>query len=130
MIKEWWEDDHVREDIESISDSDWQHNQPTPESDPRCVPFEIYIPLHYLNIDWTDEQIEIMRPVAETFALLHSAHAVHWRNYLAHAAAVLDNSGGPNGAVRDASWMVDRQHETPAVKTAYEDWQTLKNLCR
>ena len=91
----------------------------------------------FINYQWTDEEKQRLRPIAETIALLDgNAFFLHnladgrewYEQYLPEAATVFDDNGGLDGWAGEISWIKDIHHENESVKEAYDSWQVIKKL--
>ena len=91
----------------------------------------------FINYQWTDEEKQRLRPIAETIALLDGnaffphnlADGREWyEQYLPEAATVFDDNGGLDGWAGEISWIKDIHHENESVKEAYDSWQVIKKL--
>lgn len=91
----------------------------------------------YVNKEWTDEEKKMLRPIAETLALLDGNafftqklldNRDWYEQYLSEAATIFWENGGIGGWPGEVSWIKDLTHESEAVKEAYISWQTLKKL--
>lgn len=89
---------------------------------------------------FTDEEKRLLRPIAETLSLLDGNAFLtmplapagrEWHEqYLPEACALFEQNGGLEGWAGNVSWIRDLNHETPAVKEAYDNYMTLKYLSR
>jgi hypothetical protein len=93
----------------------------------------------WIKKDWSDEEKTLLRPIAETLAMLDgNAFFLHilpdgrewYEQYLAEAATVFYENGGQTGCAGAASWVLEQKHENDAVKEAYKNWKTIKILSK
>jgi hypothetical protein len=93
----------------------------------------------WIKKDWSDEEKNLLRPIAETLAMLDgNAFFPHifpdgrewYEQYLPEAATVFYENGGRTGGAGTASWILEQKHENDAVKDAYKNWKTLKILSK
>lgn len=91
----------------------------------------------FLTKKFTNDEKKILRPIAETLALLDmnaffsftlNDGREYYEQYLVEAATLFYDSGGFNGWAGMASWVKEQIHENDAVKDAYINWQTIKKL--
>lgn len=99
----------------------------------RTITYEIEVSDEDLNHNFTFEETIILRPIAETLAMLDgnaffNLHSDIYKSYLPEAKALFDSNGGLNGWAGGASWIRDLEHESPAVEEAYKQYRTLKAL--
>lgn len=79
-----------------------------------------------LNRTFTDEEKAILRPIAETIAMLDgnafftmdTAHGEWYEQYLPEAWGLFKANGGLDGWAGEASWIRDMKVSTPAVVEA------------
>lgn len=99
--------------------------------------YHLIIDQKFINHKWTAEEKKLLRPIAETIALLDgNAFFPHklpdnrewYEQYLPEAATIFENNGGMDGWASEVSWAAEQKHENDAVKEAYETWQMLKKL--
>lgn len=97
--------------------------------------YEIELTFDDIDHKFTDDEKEILRPIAETIAMLDGNAFFDlvsdiYLSYLPEARALFRNNGGLTGWAGGASWIKDLQHETPAVADAYQHYKLLKNLSK
>mgnify|MGYP003347702996 FL=1 len=99
--------------------------------------YEIYIYAEDMKREFTQEEKDILRPIAEVIAVLDGnaffrvniGDSTEWyEQYLPEAWAIFNNSGGFDGAIMDASWVREQRPTNPAVKASYEAYQTMRKL--
>lgn len=94
---------------------------------------------HFINRHWSIEEKEILRPIAETLAMLDgnaffgttkddSGDDTFYEQYLPEAASLFISNGGLSGWAGEVSWLKDTMHESDAVRDAYINWKTIKKL--
>lgn len=107
------------------------------EPNPYIRTYSFSVNEKYINKKFTDDEKILLRPIAETLALLDGnafftmklTNNEEWyEQYLPEAATVFYDNGGLNGWAGEASWIKIQTHETDAVKDAYDNWKTLKKL--
>lgn len=99
----------------------------------RTITYEIEVSDDDLDHNFTVEETTILRPIAETLAMLDGnaffdLHGDIYKSYLPEARALFNSNGGIDGWAGGASWIRDLKHETPAVEEAYKQYRTLKAL--
>lgn len=104
--------------------------------------YELEVPRETWKRQFTEEEKRILRPMAETLAMLDgnafftipggaSNNSWEWyEQYLPEAYQVFEQNGGLTGWAGEASWIRDIRHETPAVREAYENFRILRELSR
>lgn len=107
----------------------------TKEPNVRMVTYELAISDDDLQHEFTQEEKEYLRPIAETMAMLDgnaffSLKSDIWESYLPEARALFNSNGGLDGWAGGASWIREQQHETPAVEEAYKQYKLLKELSK
>jgi hypothetical protein len=114
---------------------DQEMNQPMS----REISYGLSVPTENYSRQFTDEEKSVLRPIAETLAMLDGNAffsmtdldgRVYYEQYLPEAAALFESNGGIDGWAGDASWVRELDHESPAVKDAYDSWRTLKSLSK
>lgn len=105
----------------------------TQEPNIRLIKYEIEITQEDIDHKFTDNEKAILRPIAETLAMLDGNAFFDlasdiYESYLPEARAIFNSNGGINGWAGGASWVRDLKHETPAVEEAYKQYRTLKAL--
>lgn len=103
------------------------------------ITYEQWVSTANFSRRFTDAEKLILRPIAETLALLDgnaffgsttSDGGCWYEQYLPEAHALFESNGGISGAAGGCGWIRDTQHENPAVQEAYEQWRMLKTLSR
>ena len=93
----------------------------------------------FINHNWSAYEKRVLRPIAETIALLDgNAYFPHnlpdgrewYEQYLPEAATIFYNNGGTDGWAGYMSWVAEQKHENASVKEAYNTWQVLKKLSK
>jgi hypothetical protein len=90
---------------------------------------------------FTPDEKRVLRPIAEMIAIFDgnaffgmtrdtNGDDTWYENYLPEAYQIFKGSGGRDGWIMETSWAKEMNHENPAVKEAYEQWQLLKILSR
>ena len=109
------------------------------DRDQITLTYELQVNVDLQNRRFTDEEKRMLRPIAETLSLLDgnafltmtlNAGREWYEQYLPEACALFEQNGGAAGWAGEVSWIRDLQHETPAVREAYENYMTLKSLSR
>lgn len=99
--------------------------------------YEVYVYDEDLKREFTQDEKDILRPIAEVLAVLDGnaffgmelPDGKDWyEQYLPEAWAIFQNSGGYNGAFMGASWIEDLHPKNPAVREAYDAYRTIKGL--
>lgn len=79
----------------------------------------------------------MLRPIAETLAMLDGnaffgiSDPDVYESYLSEAWALFDGNGGEKGWAGASSWLKEpEEHQIPAVRAAWENYQSMLNLCR
>lgn len=81
-----------------------------------------------------DEYAELLRPIAETIAMMDGnaffTFEDHWKHYLPEADAVFRNNGGLEGWAGQASWIREKtmRDVDATLHTAYEQYRMLYTL--
>ena len=130
MPKEWYEDEYYADDA--------FHHTDGPEYQIRHDRGDVVIRLHvdpdYHQHRYTEEEKALLRPMAETLGMLRIAKdrmvasGRDWyEHFLPEAAALWDQA---NADSLYLSWKQDLEHESTAVKEAYNSWKALKSLSR
>ena len=94
--------------------------------------YKFHISMKYMpGYRFSDEEKNILRPIAETIALLSGANDYQlaeniYEQYLPEAATIYFNSAKP----KHLSWLLDKEHESSAVEIAWKNWQTIKKLSK
>ena len=128
MTKEFWEDEYeVLDSSVALLGDSRQLSQSQSYLTTRTV-FEIRVPSDTLSKVWSDSEIALLRPVAETIAVISGKSAIFYKEYIAHAASVWDDARGEHGLFEGASWLTDVKHENHTVESAYNSWKLLKAL--
>ena len=131
MTKEWWEDEYMPINHE--------HDHINDYNDIYTKKYSINVSVEYRRRLYSEEEKKYLRPIAETLAMLDGnaffsippGNDIEWyEQYLPEAAAIFYSNGGKEGFAGDASWIKDLQHETPAIKLAYDSWHSLKVLSK
>ena len=101
------------------------------QEDPTVIRrYQINVSQHYIDgYQFTDEEKIILRPIAETIALIAGASDYHlvenlYEHYLPEAASLYFDTGEP----KHLSWILDRIHESASVEEAWKNWKSLKSL--
>lgn len=107
----------------------------TSEPNIRLVKYTIEISQEDIEHQFTVEEKEYLRPIAETLAMLDGnaffdLNGTIYEAYLPEARAIFNSNGGLTGWASGASWIRKLEHETPAVEEAYRNYITLKALCQ
>jgi hypothetical protein len=114
---------------------DYEMNQPMS----REISYGLSVPTENYSRQFTDEEKSVLRPIAEALAMLDGNAFFsmtdldgrgYYEQYLPEAAALFESNGGIDGWAGDASWVRELDHESPAVKDAYDSWRTLKSLSK
>lgn len=101
--------------------------------------YHFIIDHRFVNYDWTDDEKRVLRPIAETIALLDgNAYFPHklpdgrewYEQYLPEAASIFYDNGGLDGWAQHLSWIEESIHENDNVKNAYDSWQVIKKLSK
>lgn len=101
------------------------------------IKYVLFYEPKYENHKFSDEEKRVLRPIAETLAMLHGnafftmnlGDGREWyEQYLPEAMSLFMSNGGFNGWASELSWVQDLKHETPAVAEAYENYRILKSL--
>ena len=90
---------------------------------------------------FTSEQKEMLRPLAETMAILdgnaffgldvdENGEDRWYEQYLPEAWLVYNAHAGDKGWISQTSWMRNLEHENDTVRDAYAQWQLLKRISR
>jgi len=89
------------------------------------------------SASFSAEEKRMLRPIAETLAMLDGnaffgiSTPDAYDGYLPEAWALFVSSGGENGWAGRCSWIREPpEHQIPAVRQAWENYQTVLNLCR
>jgi hypothetical protein len=105
----------------------------------QVITYELMITEESRPIEFSDEQKRMLRPIAETLAMLDGNAfftmdlgdgTEFYEQYLPEAWMLFTQNGGVDGWAGEASWVRDIKHETPAVRDAYENWRVLKALSK
>lgn len=92
--------------------------------------------------DWesfSEEERDMLRPIAETFAMLDGnaffgtelRDGHEWyEQYLPEAYCLFKNNGGMTGWAGEVSWLKGAHQDNPAVKEAWESYLTLRRLAK
>lgn len=103
------------------------------------VTYDLWVDTGNYHRLFTDEERQLLRPIAETLAMLDgnafltmtTSDGQEWyEQYLPEAYALFNSNGGLNGWAGECSWIRDTQHENPSVQAAYAQWRMLKTLSR
>lgn len=93
----------------------------------------------FINHNWSEYEKRVLRPIAETIALLDgNAYFPHklpdgrewFEQYLPEAATIFYDNGGIDGWAGHMSWVSEQKHENTSVREAYVTWQVLKKLSK
>ena len=121
--------------IDTILEEEWNMTNKGPFD--RTYTFTV--DAKWIKKDWSDEEKALLRPIAETLAMLDgNAFFTHtlpdgrewYEQYLSEAATIFHENGGLNGWASEANWIKEQNHENNAVKEAYINWKTLKTLSK
>lgn len=105
----------------------------------KTITYEMRIPIRGLRKEFSDEEKRMLRPIAETLAMLEGNAFFtmylgdgkeFYEQYLPEAWEVFNQNGGLDGWAGEASWLKEHRHETPAVREAYDNWRVLKALSK
>lgn len=101
----------------------------------RTITYELEVSDSDLDHTFTEEEKEILRPIAETLAMLDGNAFFDlasdiYESYLPEARALFNSNGGLTGWAGGASWVRELKHETPAVAEAYKQYKVLKELSK
>lgn len=105
----------------------------------QVITYELIITEEPRPTEFSDEVKRMLRPIAETLAMLDGNAfftmdfgdgTEFYEQYLPEAWNLFTNNGGAYGWAGEVSWLKDLNHETPAVKEAYENWRVLKALSK
>lgn len=130
MTKEWWEDEYNPDSSETVDEETLDVN-----SGGITRRYELFIYEQYLYPKITEQERAILRPIAETLALLDGnaffsmdiGDGREWyEQYLPEAYSLIIASGGFGGWISDCSWVKDLHHETDDIRQAYQNWRVLK----
>jgi hypothetical protein len=91
--------------------------------------------------NFTAEQKEMLRPLAETIAILDgnaffgldvddNGEDRWYEQYLPEAWLIYKANAGDRGWITQTSWMRNLEHENDTVRDAYAQWQLLKKLSK
>lgn len=103
----------------------------------RTIYYSIDLSNKILRHDFSAQEKELLRPMAETLAMLDGnaflsdkqINGQEWyEQYLPEAWVVWQSNGGRDGWAGEASFAKQLRHENAAVEEAYLNWQTLKRL--
>jgi len=101
--------------------------------------YEIQIYEEDLEYQFSSEEKEILRPIAEILAVLDGnaffsmdlLEGKEWyEQYLPEAKSIFDSTGGYDGAIMNTSWVRDMHPTNPAVREAYNTYKTIKGLAK
>lgn len=102
--------------------------------EPEVCTYEITCPEGGWRRQFDDEYAELLRPIAETIAMLDGnaffSFKDHWKNYLPEADAVLRSNGGLEGWAGLCSWIKEKtmRDADATLHTAYEKYKVLQKL--
>ena len=94
--------------------------------------YSISVDPKWIKNEWSAEEKELFRPIAETLAMLDgNAFLSHklpdgrdwYEQYLSEAATIFEENGGLTGHAGTASWVTNQTHENKSVEYAYKNWQ-------
>ena len=107
----------------------------TSEPNIRTIKYELELSQDDIAHEFTQEEKQYLRPIAETLAMLDgnaffSLDSDIYESYLPEARALFNTNGGLKGWAGGASWIRELEHETPAVEEAYKQYRLLKELSR
>lgn len=100
------------------------------------ITYTVNIDPELLKDKFTEDEKELLRPIAETLAILDgnaffqfsSTQYPKWyEQYLPEAYYLYTHCGGRSPY---ASWNQDRNHPNPAVREAWENYQLVKKLAK
>jgi hypothetical protein len=103
------------------------------------ITYELYLDTKLCNRRFTDDEKQMLRPIAETLSMLDGnafltmpmAGGREWyEQYLPEAYALFQENGGITGWAGECCWIRETNHENPSVAAAYDSWRTLKALSR
>lgn len=100
------------------------------------ITYKVEVPTNGWRLEFDQDYAEILRPIAETLAMLDGnaffTFENHWRGYLTEADAVFANNGGINGWAGEVSWVRELRmiQEDPTLRDAYDKLQMLLALKR
>jgi len=106
-------------------------------SNPLIRTYSFSLDERFLNKQFTEEEKQILRPIAETLSLLDGnrffslklENGKEWyEQYLPDAATIFYSNGGITGRLAELSWIKEKTHENDAVRDAYVNWKTIKIL--
>jgi hypothetical protein len=132
MPKEWWEDEYYSDDV-FLYPGDKRHNRLTSQK----IRLELDVPPNNYTRTYSEEEKQMLRPIAETLAMLHGnafftqqlTNEREWyEQYLPEAMALFESNGGVSGRAGAVSWIKDLEHPSAAVKEAYDSWRALRSL--
>lgn len=98
--------------------------------------YSIDVRKEYLKNQFSEDEKELLRPIAETLAILDGNAFFNlplnngkawYEQYLPEADYLFHYCGGKHP---DASWMKERNHPNPSVREAWENYQIIKKLAK
>lgn len=101
--------------------------------------YHITLTERHLTHKFTKQEKKNLRPIAEVLAMLDGnaffsmmlARNKDWyEQYLPEALALFESNGGKKGWAGMVSWLNDSELKNPAVKEAWENYQTMLKLAR
>lgn len=105
----------------------------------RVMTYEVHIYDQDLDREFTEEEKILLRPIAETIAMLDgnafftmplSDEKEWYEQYLVEAYSVFNANGGMSGWASEVSWIKDKDLKNPAVKEAWDNFLMISNLAK
>lgn len=111
---------------------------PNNKSDVRIAHYEVHIHGEDLEKKFTDEEKILLRPIAETLAMLDgnafftidAGDGEWYEQYLPDAYSVFKANGGMNGWACEVSWIKEKNLSNPAVQEAWNNFLTVSKLSK